>query len=99
PALLRADCSRRRSLWPAESFAAPVNEARRAERYHRRLGEKPPRLQRGITLPANSLSFGCASLSGVRAGLGSSVQARRRPAPLAAAGADDCRRSLARRRP
>jgi hypothetical protein len=35
PALLRADCSRHRLLWPAESFAAPVTEARRPGLYHR----------------------------------------------------------------
>jgi hypothetical protein len=35
PALLRADCSRHRLLWPAESFAAPVTEARRVGLYHR----------------------------------------------------------------
>ena len=35
PALLRADGSRHRFLWPAESFAAPVTEARRAGVYHR----------------------------------------------------------------
>lgn len=35
PALLRADDSRHRCLWPAESFAAPVSGARRDGLYHR----------------------------------------------------------------
>jgi hypothetical protein len=35
PALLRADGSRHRFLWPAETFTAPVTEARPRGPYHR----------------------------------------------------------------